>query len=130
MTKQEFEQLFGQETSQEDFERFNEVYMNAGELNKQAFCNAIKHICKSPIAWTLIETLSKTSTIRERKLKQCEKENDEAALLLIRIAAEHSNEAAREQAIKMLGSNEYLRAKIDLGLQFDCYDYELVKDFL
>lgn len=130
MTKQEFEQLIGQKTSQEDFERYNDIYMNAGELDKQTFCNAVKNIHKSPATWTLIETLSKTSAIRERKLKRCEKENDNAALLLIQIAVEHSDEAARKQAILMLGSNEYLRAKINLGLPFDCKDYELVKDFL
>lgn len=130
MTKQEFEQLFGKETSQEDFERYNEIYMNAGDLDKQTFCNAVKNLNKLPLTLTLIETLSKTSTIRERRLKRYEKENYDAALLLIQIAVEHGNEAAREQAIKMLGTNEYLRAKINLGLPFDCDDYELVKDFL
>jgi len=130
MNKQEFESLVGQKTTDEDFDRFNEIYMNAGEVDKETFCNAVKNLHKLPGTWEVIEALSKTSTIRNDKLARCDKERREAALMLIQISAKYQDEQARKKAIQMLGTNNYLREKISLGLDFDANDYELVVDFL
>lgn len=130
MTKQEFESLVGQKSTDEDFDRFNEIYMNAGEVDKETFCNAVKNLHKLPGTWAMIEALSKTSTIRAKQLTQRDKECREAALTLIQISAKYQDEQARKKAIQLLGTNNYLREKISLGLDFDANDYELVVDFL
>ncbi len=127
MNKQEFESRTGFTMPDEKYAEVEKMYYLAGEnIDKDVFCKDYKNHADS----VLLNALSEQAGRLQTKLDNMNSELNETARILIRNADEYCSESLRKQAIKLLGVNGYLRMKIQLGIQFDSYDYELVTEFL
>lgn len=127
MNKQEFESRTSFTMPDERYAEVEKMYYLAGEnIDKDVFCKDYKKHAESVLLNALTEQAGKLQS----KLDNLNNELKETARILIRTAAEYGNESLRKQAIKILGVNGYLRMKIQLGIEFDSYDYEQVTEFL
>lgn len=61
MLQKEFEQLTGIKVSEEDFEKINEMYIEAGNMDKKSFCEAYKKGDFLSVVPTVIETVKRTA---------------------------------------------------------------------
>ena len=139
MTKQEFETLTGQRISDEDFKPYNEMYMNAGELDKQTFCEAIKQSGKSAAVRQLFEALSHTATVRERRIASLEHECDKMAKESFRLGELLVKKSYDEldldgqlyaEAIKILGHRNCVRFKLANEIELIAADIEYINQNL
>lgn len=126
MNKQEFEQRTGVKLSDEAFELINEMYMNAGPIDKDTFCKDYKKHADCKLMHIFHERLVALQKERNRLLN----DKKSVAIQLIKEAAASGSRTLRERAIVMLGPENYLREKIKLGIAFDSDDYALVTEFL
>jgi len=127
MTKKEFEERTGYTIPEDRYKEIEAMYLEAGEdIDKDAFCKDFKHHSDSVLLYRYYQQ----STNLKEKLDDLRAERLETARLLIKEAADIDSATLRNQAIKLLGHKTYLREKINLGIEFDAYDYELVTEFL
>jgi hypothetical protein len=61
MLQKEFEQLTGIKVSEEDFEKINEMCIEAGNMDKKSFCEAYKKGDFLSVVPTVIETVKRTA---------------------------------------------------------------------
>lgn len=61
MLQKEFEQLTGIKVSEEDFEKINEMYIEAVNMDKKSFCEAYKKGDFLSVVPTVIETVKRTA---------------------------------------------------------------------
>lgn len=139
MTNQEFETLTGQRISDEDFKPYNEMYMNAGEIDKQTFCEAIKQGNKSTAVRQLFEALSHTATVRDSRIASLEQENDAIAKESFRLGELLIKKCYDEldldgqmyaEAIKILGHHNCVRFKLANDIELIAADIEYIKQNL
>lgn len=141
MTQQEFESRTGLNVSASDFDYINRVYMAAGPLDKDTFCDEWKdrhkNIRTSEIVCSLVmENENQAETIRLQGTQlQREQENFHAFSshmvdFLILQAHKWSATDLREKAIKLVGKREYLRRVIDMKLDFWKADLEALVEIL
>lgn len=137
MTKQEFETLTGQRISDEDFKPYNEMYMNAGEIDKQTFCEAIKQGGKSEAVRKTLDALSHTATVREQHIASLEQENDAMAKesfrlgeMLIKKSDEQLDGELYAEAIKILGQRNCINFKLENRMELVGSDIEYIKQNL
>lgn len=135
MTKQEFELLTGEMTTCSNFEFANRVYMAAGEMNKESFCEDWKQTdlshSKITSALTLeVETLNDALksanscyAVAEKALRDF---TGQMADFLIIQAEKWSASALREKAIKLVGEKDYLRRKLEMKFNLWESDRQLV----
>ena len=126
MTQQEFETRTGLNVSASEFDYIHRVYMAAGSLDKDAFCKewkaSHKAIRTSAILCAIVEENEQNVGYigsLQSQLK-CEKENYKAysehmADFLILQAEKWSASDLREKAIKMVGTKEYIRRRLNFG---------------
>lgn len=124
MTQQEFEKRTGINTVVE-FEYANRVYMAAGQMDKDAFCDEFqkKAIRESNIISALtLEVEGDRDAIRnlERQVRQDQETLDrftsEMVDFLILQAEKWSASDLREKAIKLVGIKEYIRRRLEMTL--------------
>ena len=124
MTQQEFEKRTGFKTS-EAFDYANRVYMAAGQMDKDAFCEEFKDkaIRESNIISALtLEVEGDREAIRnlERQVNfdaaNLQKYIDMTADFLILQAEKWSATDLREKAIELVGIKEYIRRRLDMTL--------------
>lgn len=90
MLQKEFEQLTGIKVSEEDFEKINEMYIEAGNMDKKSFCEAYKKGDFLSVVPTVIETVKRTANFEGYQEGQ-----DEIHDLKMQIAAK--DEVIRER---------------------------------
>ena len=127
MTQQEFESRTGLTLTSNEFDYVNRIYMAAGSLDKDSFCKEIKEDKKAPLRTSdivctiVMENENQAETIRlQGKQLQREQENfkaynDHMADFLILQAEKWSASDLREKAIKMVGTKEYIRRRLNFG---------------
>lgn len=124
MTQQEFETRTGL-TTQVEFDYANRVYMAAGQMNKDAFCDEWKKKASREsdiISALTLEVEGDREAIRnlERQVEQDEKTLqgfvDQMVDFLILQAEKWSASDLREKAIKLVGIKEYIRRRLDMTL--------------
>lgn len=126
MTQQEFETRTGLNVSASEFDYIHRVYMAAGSLDKDAFCKewkaSHKAIRTSAILCAIVEenehNVGNIGCLQQQF--KCEKENFKAysehmADFLILQAEKWSAPDLREKAIKMVGTKEYIRRRLNFG---------------
>ncbi len=137
MTQQEFETRIGTEVAPSTFDFANRVYMAAGEMDKDSFCADWKQtdLTTSNIASALtleVEQLQGALKAANKAYENAERGMqdfaDQMADFLILQAEKWSATDLREKAIKMIGVQEYIRRRLEMG--FDLWEAdraELIK---
>jgi hypothetical protein len=132
MTQQEFEARVKRNVTPQEFETAQELYMAAGDMDKDNFCKEYESLIESSrLARELEKTIRslKDSLTRERK----NRENDGRNLLGIAVEVrEGGMEASAEQledfSTYLLGGRaEVIRAKLGKGYALTDRDYEYIK---
>ena len=146
MTKQEFEERTGMTVTEDRFNEINEIYMNAGILDKDEFCEQWK-LVEAGGCVPIVEELSRMvneffDKIHElqQKLKKEEKEEAEKekkdkiierlANLVVGFGHDESYWRAetRELVIEAVGVGGYLSAILDNAQSFDTDDSKLAME--
>lgn len=70
MTQQEFEERTGMRVSVEEFDRINDIYLAAGEMDKDEFCREFRAHGHSPLVAELFKTCQ---NLEEQRLEQVDK---------------------------------------------------------
>lgn len=137
MTQQEFEQRIGTEVATSTFDFANRVYMAAGEMDKDSFCADWKQtdLTTSNIASALtleVEQLQGALASANKAYENAERGMrdfaDQMVDFLILQAEKWRATDLREKAIKMIGIQEYIRRRLEMG--FDLWEAdraELIK---
>jgi hypothetical protein len=106
MLQKEFEQLTGIKVSEEDFEKINEMYIEAGNMDKKSFCEAYKKGDFLSVVPTIIETVKRTANFEGYQEGQ-----DEIHDLKMQIAAK--DEVIREKDEVIREKDELLQAQLE-----------------
>lgn len=125
MTQKEFETRTGKEITSGCFDYANRVYMAAGEMDKDSFCQEYfsKKVFESDIVCNLtmeVENLRGTVKNLERQIRNDEENltsfRNQMVDFLILQAEKWSATDLREKAIKIVGIKEYIRLRLEMKL--------------
>lgn len=115
MLQKEFEQLTGIKVSEEDFEKINEMYIEAGNMDKKSFCEAYKKGDFLSVVPTVIETVKRTANYEGYQEGQ-----DEIHDLKMQIAAK--DEVIREKDELLQAQLEDIKKAIKEYMNLGQYD--------
>lgn len=115
MLQKEFEQLTGIKVSEEDFEKINEMYIEAGNMDKKSFCEAYKKGDFLSVVPTVIETVKRTANHEGYQEGQ-----DEIHDLKMQIAAK--DEVIREKDELLQAQLEDIKKAIKEYMNLGQYD--------
>ena len=126
MTQEEFETRIGGKVTAEEFDTFNEVYMNC-EMDKDAFCKAIMlnpkdHDLTRKLIFDLSDGVTHYKTSRSEILERDRKISEDLA----RKANDYDDDGLRGLARKLLGRRDYIAYCISKGLDLDNSDREYI----
>lgn len=139
MTRQEFENLTGALATDAQFDYANRVYMAAGEMDKDTFCEAWKddRVSESKIVSALTMEVERTNaalksvtTEYKRAAESLQETTSQMADFLILQAEKWSASDLREKAIKLVGIKEYLRRRIEFGFDLWADDKKALDEIL
>lgn len=122
MTKQEFEQRYGKEVSEQVFDNINDLYMGAGNMDKDTFVKDYKKHEESMLLQMYFEK-SKTQAKMIRNLKQ------QISYLVDTIIKEGSASLNNELLIvaqEAIGVKDYILRKIALKIELEDDDLEYI----
>lgn len=115
MLQKEFEQLTGIKVSEEDFETINEMYIEAGNMDKKSFCEAYKKGDFLSVVPTVIEKVKRTANFEGYQEGQ-----DEIHDLKMQIAAK--DEVIREKDELLQAQLEVVKKTIKEYMNLGQYD--------
>lgn len=115
MLQKEFEQLTGIKVSEEDFEKINEMYIEAGNMDKKSFCESYKKGDFLSVVPTVIETVKRTANYEGYQEGQ-----DEIHDLKMQIAAK--DEVIREKDELLQAQLEDIKKAIKEYMNLGQYD--------
>lgn len=124
MTQEEFEALIGHQVAAEEFDTFNEVYVNC-EMDKDAFCKAIGgKDCKATLEliFDLSAGVSHYKTSRNDILER----DREIGEHLAQKAHDYDDHDLREAARMLLGRHNYITYCLSQGLALKSSDREYI----
>ena len=126
MTEQEFSERTGLKVTEQEFVKINNIYMAAGDMDKDEFCKEyVKHGNSN-----LVTILASMVIEKGRQKKQLQKQREEMVNFLIEQAEKWSATDLRDKAIKMIGAKEYLIRKIEKGFNLWEVDKKLIVESL
>lgn len=125
MQREEFENRMGNTVTPEAYEDIENLYIAAGDIDKDTFCDDYKLHGASKILAGLWERYK----IQRDALQVYKKEHQQAAELLVKISWDHGVKEAEEQAYTMIGQRGIIKAKIQrgIGLTSEEKDYIISK---
>ena len=126
MTRKEFETRIGREATQEEYAYADAIYLSAPNIDKDIFCKEYKGFKDSQTVKDMVERIAQMN----KRIERMEEERREIFDMLITENRMTDRETLRRHAIKMEGEKEYLRRKIELGLEYDEMDYGMLKRML
>lgn len=122
MQKTEFTQRTGIELTNEQYKRVEDIYLNAGNIDKDEFCKDYKKHADSVILNTYFDQSEKLRS----KLDAYRKKNVEFAYFLIKRSLAGGDKDMIQMAISLIGEQKYIQHKLEHGyLLFDS-DKELI----
>lgn len=124
MTREEFESRMGNTVTPEAYEDIQDLYISAGDIDKDTFCDDYKLHRASKI---LAEIWMRYKTTRDA-LQVYKREHQQAAELLVRIYGDSGLKDAEAQAYKMLGQNGVIKAKLRLDIELSDGDKAYIID--
>lgn len=113
MQKIEFEQRTGIELTDEQYKRVEDMYMNAGNMDKDEFCNDYKKHKDSKLLaffYRLTEDSKVCAKLMDRSLLKVTK-------FLLMKSREINDKSMRSEAIDLLGENMIVRLTIEMDLE-------------
>ncbi len=130
MTQEEFEARIGHQVAAEEFDAFNEVYMNC-KMGKDAFCKAVlcdpkDHDLTRKLIFDLSAGVSHYKTSRNDILEYDKQTGEDLA----RKAHDYDDDGLRGMAKKLLGQRDYIVYCISNGLDLDNYDRNYIIEHL
>lgn len=143
MTKQEFEARTGMTVTEDRFNEINEIYMNAGALDEDEFCEQWK-LVEAGGCVPIVEELSRMANLLfdkikslPQKLEKEEKEKADKDKIIERLAnlvvgfghdESYWRAETRELVIEAVGVGGYLAAILDNAQNFDIDDSKLAME--
>lgn len=126
MTQEEFETRIGGKVTAEEFDTFNEVYMNC-EMDKDAFCKAIMlnpkdHDLTRKLIFDLSDGVTHYKTSRSEILERNRAVGEDLAPK----ANAYDDNGLRELARTLLGRRNYIAYCLSKGLDLDNSDREYI----
>ena len=123
MTQEEFEARFGRQVTAEEFDTFNEVYMNC-EMGKDDFFDALEG--ERDLTRKLIFDLSDGVTHYKTSRNDILERDREIGKDLAQMANSFDNHELREAARKLLGRRNYINYCLSQGLVLESSDREYI----
>ncbi len=133
MTKQEFEDRTGMKVSAEEYDRIENIYLAAGEMDKDEFCREFRAHGHSPLVAELFKTCQ---SLEEQRLEQVDKTKelkkriDDCAKELILQSAYLDEPSLYKQAVGLIGRREAILTRLGQGRGIDTDDLAYVKNLL
>lgn len=122
MTQQEFQERTRIE-SEAIYELANAIYMEAGNIDKDAFCKDFNKHSDS----ILLTYFYKTCVELRKKLEAMKDERWEMVQFLLQQEHETDDQTFRDKAVELVGEKEVIRLKIENGWDFCDADKEYIK---
>ena len=113
MTKQEFETLTGLTVDDGVFVHINHLYMEAGEMSKEDFCEDLKPKIDAILNSEIVKQIVQKSRRQEEKLDRLHKEIHDLQAALLSAASDADSDTTWEKAAEALGIAEVIRYKMD-----------------
>lgn len=133
MTKQEFEDRTGMKVSAEEYDRIENIYLAAGEMDKDEFCEEFRAHGHSPLVAELFRTCQ---NLEEQRLEQVDKTKAlkmqiaGCAKGLIRRSACLDEPSLYKLAVGLVGRKEAILARLEQGYEIDADDLAYIKNLL
>lgn len=122
MQKIEFEQRTGIELTNEQYQRVEDMYMNAGDMDKDEFCEDYKKHSDSVILNTYFDQSEKLrnelDAYREKQINM--------AYFLIKKSMVGGDKDMIQMAISLIGEQKYIQHKLEKGYNLFDSDKELI----
>lgn len=122
MQKIEFEQRTGIELTDEQYQRVEDLYLSAGNMDKDVFCEDYKKHGESVILNTYFkqseEQRSRLDTYREKQITM--------AYFLIKKSMVGGDKDMIQMAISLIGEQKYIQHKLEKGYNLFDSDKELI----
>lgn len=126
MTKQEFIERTNYTPTDEEFNSINEMYMDAGDMDKDMFCKEwLEH--KDSVLLNKFFNQATGFHVQCDFYKELLKETAE---LLVRQAEECSEDEMYHQACKLIGQKAVVYYKIENDYELNKFDKEYIKNNL
>lgn len=123
MTQKEFEDRTGIK-SNVVFEEANRMYMKAGDMDKDAFCDDYKEHGDS----ILLSYFYHHSNMLETRKKDVDALKNKIACFLLGKADDWDDKDLRDKAVELIGEKEVIMRKIELNLELWDEDKSYIKD--
>lgn len=123
MTQKEFEERTGIK-SNVVFEEANRMYMKAGDMDKDAFCDDYKEHGDS----ILLAYFYHHSNMLEKQKNDLDALKNEIACFLLKKADDWDDNDLRDKAVELIGEKEVIMRKIELELELWDADKSYIKD--
>lgn len=133
MTQKEFEQRTGEKLSAVEFCTVNDIYMAAGEMDKDTFCKEWKQHSESKLLAELWKRVKHEHDLGMQKKEECDKlrsERWELVDFLLERAQKFGDEELLLKAIDMVGHAEVIRRKLTLEMPLWERDRAYIKENL
>lgn len=124
MTKNEFTQRTGIELTDAEYKEVEFMYLEAGNMDKDEFCQDYKKHKDS----TLLATFYRQSENLKDKLDAMREERSQIVDFLLERAQKFGDVALLNQAIKLVGHKAVIMRKIDQGLALWDLDKEYIRE--
>lgn len=111
MLREEFENRMGNTVTPEAYENIEDLYISAGDMDKDTFCDDYKLHGASKI----LAEIWKRYKITRDALKVYKREHQEAAEMLLMINYNYAIGEAYNMAEKMIGTRGIIKFKIENG---------------
>lgn len=122
MQKIEFEQRTGIELTDEQYQRVEDLYLNAGSMDKDEFCKDYKKHGESVI----LNTYFKQSEEQRNRLDTYREKQITMAHFLIKKSMVGGDKDMVQMAISLIGEQKYIQHKLEKGYNLFETDKELI----
>ena len=122
MQKIEFTQRTGIKLTDEQYKRVEDIYLNAGNIDKDEFCKDYKKHADSVILNTYFDQSEKLRS----KLGACREKNVELAHFLIKKSMVGGDKDMIKEAIYLIGEQKYIQYKLEKSYNLFESDKELI----
>ena len=133
MTRKEFEERTGLSVSAVEFCTVNDIYMAAGEMDKDTFCKEWKKHSESKLLAELWKRVKHEHDLGMQKKEECDKlygERWELVDFLLERAQKFGDEELLLKAIDMVGHAGVIRRKLTLEMPLWERDRAYIKENL
>lgn len=126
MTKQEFESRYGKEVSDQMFDRINDLYMGADDMDKDVFVKDYKKHEES----MLLNIYYNKAEAQAKAIKNLQQENAFLVDTIIKTGSENMDDELLEIAEAHIGKKNTILRKIALSIELTDDDLAYVKEHL